>query len=172
MEQWRDIPGYEGRYQVSDLGRVRSLDRAVKTVSRCGNRSARVVRGVLLAPQKHSRGYVQYKLGGRIWLAHALVALAFIGPRPEGMEVAHGDGDKQNNAFRNLRYATPLENGDDRRKHGTSGAGEANSRAVLSNAAVEQLRATRGLTQTELGEQHGISQAHVSRLLNRRRRSA
>lgn len=132
MERWRPIPGYEGRYEASDQGRVRSVDRQVRTVSRCGAVGVRTLRGQIIAPQEHSQGYRCLRLGGASKLVHALVLLAFVGPRPDGMQGAHGDGNRTNNKLTNLRYATPLENHDDRRKHGTSGAGQANANSRTS----------------------------------------
>ena len=58
MEIWKDIPGYEGRYQVSDEGRVRSLDRVVRGVSKTGREYQRKVRGTILRPRLHDMSAV------------------------------------------------------------------------------------------------------------------
>lgn len=100
METWRDIPGFEGRYRVSSLGRVESL-----------------VTGRCLKPQKHPLGYQFVALtlrdgsgGKKAFLVHRLVAEAFI-PNPSGKPtVNHKDGDKTNNRRKNLEWATHGEN--------------------------------------------------------------
>lgn len=173
MEQWKDIPEYEGRYQVSDLGRVRSLDRDVRTVSRFGAETTRRARGKVLAPQKHSAGYAQVTLSGKLFLVHALVLLAFVGPCPGGLECAHNDGDKWNNVPGNLRYATPKANANDRRLHGTSGSGESNAGAKLTAAQVAEIRATPpGEKQKDIGRRYGVGQMQVSRILRDERWAA
>lgn len=110
MEQWKDIPGYEGRYQVSDQGRVRSLDRFVRLVAH-GVETKRLARGKVLRPAPSPSGHLCVSLGrGSTKQVHALVALAFIGPRPENHEVLHLDHNPANNALTNLRYGTRAEN--------------------------------------------------------------
>lgn len=99
-EIWRDIEGYEGLYQVSNLGRVKSLDR----IDRLGRRKP----GVILSYILHNYGYLLvnlYKEGKRkLFLVHRLVAHTFI-PNPEGLpEINHKDEDKTNNLVDNLEY--------------------------------------------------------------------
>lgn len=118
MEQWKDIPGYEGRYQVSDFGQVRSVDRRVRLVAH-GVETTRLARGRILKPGPSASGHLSVVLGkGNTRSVHSLVALAFIGPRPVGADVAHRDGDPTNNAVGNLRYATRSENNRDKVLHG------------------------------------------------------
>lgn len=106
-EEWRPVVGYEGQYEVSSIGRVRSLDRKAKI--RGG--AYRVVKGQALKPQKHSAGYRTVNLGRRNQkLIHELVAAAFIGPKPEGSEIRHLNGDPTDNAVNNLAYGTRSEN--------------------------------------------------------------
>src|SRR3546814_16009402 len=69
---------------------------------------------------------------------------AFVGPRPDGMEVAHNDGDPLNNRLENLRYATPAENTDDKLKHGTLLRGNAVGTAKLTVGDVRFIRQMRG----------------------------
>jgi hypothetical protein len=107
-EVWKDIPGYEGRYQVSDLGRVRSLDRCARGVSKKGREYQRCVRGVVLA-RGYSRGYPLVHLwpGGTI-AVHLLVARTFL-PGGRG-DVNHMDGVKDNCALSNLEWGTKSYN--------------------------------------------------------------
>lgn len=100
-ESWLPVPGWEGLYEVSDKGRIRSLPR--KTVSgwRGGN---------VLKPGLDTRGYffviLTYGRRREQFTVHALVAAAFIGPRPEGADVCHGRMGKHCNEPGNLRYDT------------------------------------------------------------------
>lgn len=110
-EIWKDIPGYEGRYQASTTGYIRSLDR----VLRCGRggNGLRLMKGRILrsAGQKtdpHLRVVLEHKGSGQ--LVHRLVALTFLGPCPAGMEVLHTDGNPLNNDISNLRYGTRRDN--------------------------------------------------------------
>lgn len=167
-ERWRWIPGYEGRYKVSDRGRVRSVDRYVRTVSKTGTEAQRLVVGRVLRPQKHSAGYHHVGLDQRVALIHLLVLLAFRGNVPRGKQGAHNDGDKRNNVLKNLRYATPKENQKDRYKHGTDNRGERNKSSKLTTSQVLKIRdiGTR-IPQRALARRFGVSQGHVSRLRNK-----
>lgn len=104
MAEWRDIPGYEGLYQVSDQGEVRGRHR---------------YRALIM--QKN--GYLGLSLLNRgerrTWLAHQLVALAFLGPRPEGADVRHLNGQCLDNRLANLTYGSRSENSVDAVLHGT-----------------------------------------------------
>lgn len=168
MEQWKDIPGYEGRYQVSDLGRVRSLPRTVRTVSKRGTESLRAIPGCVLKLQRHSQGYLQAKLGERTYIVGPLVLTAFVSSRPSGMECAHGDGVKANNALGNLRWATPAENSADRIAHGTSGKGVRNASAKLAPEVVLAIREAAG-SQKDVAAAFGVRQSTVSKIKLRQR---
>lgn len=116
-EEWRSITGYEGAYEVSDRGRVRSLPR----LSRAGRR----IGGVTLKPVRSSSGYMQVNLydssRARAHLIHRLVLVAFSGPPEAGEEARHLDGDQTNNAAKNLAWGTSAENAGDQLRHGTQG---------------------------------------------------
>ena len=106
-ENWRPVVGFEWRYEVSDTGRVRSLDG--KTISsHVGNKAG------------HLRVSLKPEIGewkGRY--IHQLVLEAFVGPRPKGLVACHNDGNSTNNRIENLRWDTPSSNMHDRVKHGT-----------------------------------------------------
>lgn len=109
-EIWLPISGYEGLYEVSSLGRVRSLPRP------------RAKGGPLaLPPDFHGRLHVTlYKAGvQKVAQVHRLVANAFLGPLPPGMETRHLDGNPVNNAASNLTYGTRSENQHDSIRDGT-----------------------------------------------------
>ena len=111
-ETWKDIPGYEGLYQVSDLGRVRSLDRDVKD-SRWGRQRRK---GRVLKPGQNEKGYLLVVLSKngktKSKKIHQLVAIAFMNHNPSGHKIVvdHIDNDNQNNKLSNLQLITSREN--------------------------------------------------------------
>lgn len=113
-EVWKDVIGYGGSYQVSNLGRVRGLDRLTT--------SGRRWKGRILKQNPDSRGYLGVNLHagtGKKRMVHQLVCETFIGPKPTGKEVCHGPNGKRDNSVSNLRYGTHSENLQDRHRDGT-----------------------------------------------------
>lgn len=116
-EQWRDVAEWEGKYEVSNLGRIRSLDRVVKGrwgPTRYAGRTLKPGWGsgyalVTLAETGRGRREQRY--------VHDMVLRAFVGPKPLGLEVCHNDGNAGNNRRDNLRYDTRSANGLDRSRH-------------------------------------------------------
>lgn len=107
-EEWRDIKGYEGFYQISNFGRVKSLDRTI-----IDRKCVRHKKGNLMIPVKH-QGYNQVRLSkngkGKTFKICRLVATAFV-PNPENKPcVDHIDGDRSNDVYTNLRWVTKKEN--------------------------------------------------------------
>jgi hypothetical protein len=124
-EEWRAVAGFEEYYQVSNLGRVRSLRRMkplVGSIDSCGYH-----RVTLWTPHGQSTGKV-----------HRLVCRAFHGP-PNILhrEVAHLDNDRLNNRAANLKWVSHAENIYHKRIHGTHGAGEKHPGAKLTNAEID-----------------------------------
>lgn len=114
MENWVPIPNWEGWYEVSDLGRIRSIDRVVKTGS-----YERHYKGKILTPGVHVKDksrHVNLARGGpkQSFRVARLVLIAFVGPCPPGKEACHWDDDQDNNRLSNLRWGTKPENGLDR----------------------------------------------------------
>lgn len=106
LEEWHPVPGQEGAYEISNLGQVRSLDRRVTYHLRNGKTVERLRKGRILKQPRDAYGYPVASIGGRMRFVHALVAEAFLGPRPPGMDVYHADGSRDNNHVSNLRYDT------------------------------------------------------------------
>lgn len=169
MEQWRDVPGYENYYQVSDLGRVRSLDRREKV-----GKSTRLRRGRVITPVMDRLGYLTLGLWANSdrerWTVHRLVMLAFVGP--SDLQVNHKNGNKTDNRLENLEYVTCQENMEHRdRVLGMSSRGERSGKAVMTDAAVIRLRslyATGLHSHRELAAMFGISKSNIGEIVNRK----
>lgn len=118
-ERWLPVIGFEGYYEVSDHGRVRSLDRVIID---CRGRRRRL-RSWVLSPRSDEDGRLRVELSvdgvHYTQLVHHLVLTAFVGPRPPGLVGCHWDGNNQHNHLSNLRWDTHLANSDDQRRHGT-----------------------------------------------------
>jgi hypothetical protein len=119
-ETWKDIPDWEGLYQVSDLGRVRSLARVIMR----SNGRPLSVRAKVLSATTGGNGYKTVAMfrGSKRGLrrsVHTLVMLAFVGSRPPGLVVCHRDGNQTNNRRTNLRYDTQSNNFLDCREYGS-----------------------------------------------------
>jgi len=115
LERWLPIARFEGFYEVSDLGRVRSVDRTVESTSAWGRPCMRTYRGQLLTPVPIWDGHLRVKLGrpgrkNRLVRVHHLVLKAFVGPCPTGLLGCHDDDDPTNNSLNNLRWDTPSSN--------------------------------------------------------------
>jgi hypothetical protein len=109
-EIWKPVPGYEGLYEASDQGRVRSLDRY------CLGKDGRSEfhGGKILKPWGQKRGNylaVTLRIGdsGKKRTVHRIIAETFLGSAP-GMDVMHLDGNRQNNTLENLKYGSRKEN--------------------------------------------------------------
>ena len=114
-EEWRAIPGYEGAYEVSSAGGVRSLAR-LDSLGR--SRRARSLRPRLQANRRLT--VALYMNGGRAdFQVHSLVLLAFVGPRPSGMEGCHRNDDPSDNRIENIRWDTRSANCLDSVRNGT-----------------------------------------------------
>lgn len=135
-EIWKDVVGYEAQYMVSSTGRVKSKPRTLRFVSKRGNEAWRTTSEKTLALNTARHGYVLAHLQvGHVRKAHtvhALVMSAFVGPRPEGMEINHINGDKSDNRVLNLEYVTRSEN----KKHAVRIGLNRQARAVVADDAV------------------------------------
>jgi hypothetical protein len=160
-EIWKPVPGYEGCYEVSNLGNVRSLDRIIPWKN-----STRRIKGKMCSqPTEGHNGYKTVRVCRnwitKGWLTHRLVAEVFV-PNPENKPVVnHKDGNKENNAAINLEWVTHSENAQHvytlgRRK---STAGTANGNARLTDIQLQQIKkryATGNVTQDQLAYEYGV----------------
>lgn len=123
--KWKDIPGYNGFYQVSDSGEVRSVERKIK------NRwSFRILKPRILKGKFDKDGYrlVELSMNSKVKTlkVHRLVLESFIGPCPKDYECRHLDGCKTNNNLLNLAWGSKKENSNDKKINGTEIYGERN----------------------------------------------
>jgi len=162
MERWLPVAGVPG-YEVSDQGRVRSLDRHVhQGGSKRSAACSRFVRGRLLRPGPSKSGHLTVVLGraNGSSLVHHLVLNAFVGPCPKGLEGRHLDGDHTNNAFSNLVWDTRGNNTRDKKWHNGC------STYKLKPPQIAEIKTRlqnvyRGLG-VELAAEFGVSQSVIS----------
>ena len=159
--EWRSIPGMEGFYEVSETGLIRSLSRTARR-ARSGDYT---VRGKLLNLSLDSRGYLRCagSLGSAdkrvmIW-PHSAVAAAFIGPRPEGHDVRHLDGNALNNHISNIAYGTRAQNVADAKRHGTFNPGVTRK---LTSAQVIDICKRHELTAKVAAKEFGCSETYIA----------
>lgn len=176
VEEWRDIPGYEGNYQISNTTQVKSLPKIVMRK----NGSPLTIKGSVLGLSRRDDGYlVVWLFGsgkkGRSYLVHRLLALAFI-PNPDGKEeVNHKDGNKWNNTLSNLEWVTHAENMKHASINGLTGGlprpGSSNPSATLDENEVRVIRkryVQEKITQRELAELFGVNQVTISDIIIRK----
>jgi hypothetical protein len=160
------MAGFEGTHVVSDMGRVRTLERVVPN----GAKGNRTVRDRVLKPYKHTGGYVALKFQvnhkPHHRYVHRLVCETWHGPGPEGHEVLHRDGDKTNNTPENLRWGTRYENIADNGLHGIKPIGEGHGMAKLTNEKVLAIRADSRVAR-EIAVDYGISREMVGAIKRR-----
>lgn len=139
--------GFEGLYEVSDHGRVRSLDRIV-TYERRDQYSGRIIRidrrrrGQMLRPGRMGSGHLSVCLGraSGSMLVHVLVLEAFVGPKPDGREGLHWDDVPGNNRLPNLRWGTRADNLNDGIRNGKYPVGERKWNSKLKDDDVRYIR--------------------------------
>lgn len=121
-ETWRPIPDWEGYYEASDHGRIRSVERMVYA----GGGRTRRNPSKVLAPQSNGRAddrrTVHLSRDGQVSSQRIapLVLTAFVGPRPKGLECCHANGDEMDDRLENLRWDTRSGNLSDAVRHGTN----------------------------------------------------
>jgi len=141
-EEWRAVVGYEGLYEVSSQGSVRSLDR---TVLYPNGKTSRKFKGKLLkqclnVKQRYYGVRLSKQGKTKLWLVHQLVASAFLGTRPEGWVVCHGPKGRLCNELDNLSYGTVGKNSADQWRDGTKKYGEKCSWSKLTTSEVLMIK--------------------------------
>jgi hypothetical protein len=166
-EIWKDILGEEGRYQVSNFGRVRSLDR--KTKHKDGKVTSH--KGKILKLGSNPKGYVIAYLSYKVKTVHRLVMLAF--NRIENahqLQINHKDGDKTNNTLNNLEWVTNLENQRHAWKNGLKSAlpGSRNPSSKLDENQVIKIKCLllEGYSCRHIADIYGVNKSTIQRIRN------
>jgi hypothetical protein len=167
-EAWKDIAGYEGFYQVSNIGRVKTTERT--------DSLGRKVSENIKKPNLNINGYYQvtlYKNGHRkSCYIHRLVATAFIPNNDNALQVNHIDGVKTNNSARNLEWTTPSENSQHAYDTGLTPIpfrkGKNNNNSKLTEEQVIEIytRVHKGEKQIRLAEEFKVNKGQIYKIKN------
>lgn len=152
-EEWRPVVGFEGWYEVSDKGRIRSLDRAWVQLSRHGTPYLHCKRGKILKPGRMPSGHLSVAVTrGNSLCVHDLVLTAFRGARPDGFMARHLNGNPADNRIANLVWSPRGPNEQDKKWHHTP-------RGCLSaGVALEvKLALHRGERRADIAARFGVS---------------
>lgn len=173
-EIWKAVVGYEGYYEVSSHGRVRSLDRHITKQWRDGTYTLCVLRGRIRQPARRPNGYLCTTLSRegevKTFLTHRLVAKEFL-PNPENLpQVNHIDFDPCNCSLSNLEWVTPAQN----TKHSKEAGRHSPYQVVKLNQKLTSVQASeirkqlaiKGRLQREVARDFGVSQTTVSEVCN------
>jgi hypothetical protein len=164
-EEWRAVVGREGKYEVSNMGQVRSLDCMV--VRRLGKpffRRGRILEGNATG----GGGYRTVNVGGGNKYVHHLVLEAFVGPRPRWHEACHRNGIRTDNRLDNLRWDSAQSNQMDRVTHGTSNRGERCGSAKLTELQALEIMASKD-PGCQLAQRYGVAQQTICNIRKGRR---
>lgn len=171
MEEWRDIKGFEGYYQASNSGQIRSVDRFV--LRKDGR--YQICKGRILRPfQGTTCNYLSIQFSKdnipSKHLIHRLIAYTFLDLNPESkLEVNHKDGNRHNNSVDNLEIVTHQQNIDHSIRTGLKNDyGENHKNAKITNADAEEMRQMwrRGVLQKDIAECFGVSKQLVNCVIN------
>ena len=169
-ERW--LPAPVAGYEVSDLGRVRSVDRVVEDTGKGGTSRRRLMRGKLLKLQdaRNAAGHLKVALGRGCWFwVHRLVWETFRGPIPAGCHVCHDDNQGHRNHLTNLRLDNPKGNAADRKRHGTHLQGEQHPGAILTERAVREIREKYSeLPRIEVAQMFGVHPNTITNIVKGR----
>ena len=162
-ERWINIPGYEGSYMVSNIGRVTSLDREATT--KTGKK--RFYKGKILKFGFHPFGYPKVNLCSQgsheCRFVHRLVCESFRGPKDKPYEVAHKDGNPKNCRLKNVIWCLPVENQAHRKIHGTLLIREKHPMAKLNEMEVSEIKASlnRGVSQYKIAKIYNVCRTTI-----------
>lgn len=167
-EQWKYIPGYEGLYIVSNMGKIKSMGffRSGKYLER--------KKPMLLKPARGHNGYLFVELRnnkiGKLKRVSRIVLEAFVGPCPDGHEACHfPHRDKENNRLDNLRWDTRSNNEKDKLIHGTDCRGEKNTLSKLTEKEVIKIRGllkSKNHTHRAIADIYGVARTTITSISN------
>jgi hypothetical protein len=160
-EAWKPIPGWEGFYEASSMGRIRSLKRPGKTQFGIRQNGGKILKQI-----PHNNGYLVVNMTAngkrKQELVHKLVLEAFVGSRPDGMEACHNNGNRHDPRVENLRWDTRKANHADKLDHGTWQGGEASGTSKLTESAVIEIRQS-DQSINEIAAKYGVSRGCIEK---------
>lgn len=166
-EIWKDIPGYEGEYQASNLGRIKSLERKTRGINPYTHKPfLRTVPERILKPGRYSKtSHVSVILrhGGQGKPVHQLIMRTFVGEPPEGMEVLHINGNPTDNRLSNLRYGSRTENILDVYRQGGRWR-----KLTIENVLEIRVLLKKGEKGRDIARQYNVSEVTISSIKNGR----
>lgn len=161
-EAWKPIPRFKGAYEVSSIGRVRSLVYKNKQCCKLRNEPR------IISQHKNNGGYFSCIIRNKTYRPNRLVLEAFVGECPNGMEAAHLNGVKDDNRLENLKWVTKKENAYHRDYlHGHAPWCEGNGQSKLKKENIWEIRRlnSAGLSSKTIGEKFGIYYTYVNKIL-------
>jgi hypothetical protein len=168
MEIWKDIKGYEGLYQISNLGNVKALEKTRNWNAR-GKQLQSILKEKILIPfNNYGYNYVILWKDNKIknCRVHRLVAQAFIENPQSKLEVNHINGIKDDNSIKNLEWVTSEENREHSYRIGIAGIGEKNASAKLKNYEAEEILKSNEKS-IILAKRYNISLTTIYKIKNR-----
>jgi len=165
-EIWKDIPGYEGLYQASDLGRIKRLDKF-----KWNGKGYQRLNEMILSLKVRKDGRLKIDLYKhnifKTYLVHRLILETFVSPCPEGMECCHRDDNPSNNRLDNLYWGTRKDNETDKKRNGKTLKGLKNPNNKLSEQNVKEIKILiqeNKLSQQKIADMFGVTQTLISRI--------
>lgn len=159
-ETWMAVVGYEGLYEVSDLGGVRSLYRQRLTTHGLQHWNGKILKPFV----DPSNGYLYVNLSNgkhvKKSAVHRLVLSAFVGDPEKGQQACHWDGVRTHSTLSNLRWDSVSANAADRHRHGTATIGEKSPRAKLTNQQAREI-IVRPESAKALADEYGVGASTV-----------
>ncbi len=169
-EEWRPVKGYEGLYEVSNTGKVKSIERYVDVINN-GTLCKRIIKERILKEIINSNGYgvVNLFIDGKakIRTIHGLVSQTFIGERQKGMCACHKDSNQRNNCLENIRYDSQKNNCYDKYNNGTWQHGEKIGSHKLTEEQVEEiieLISETSIAYKEIAQMYNVNTSTVQRI--------
>lgn len=166
IEIWKGVIGYEGEYQVSNIGRVRSIGKRIEVTDCIGRMYSKNIKGKILSPNDNGRGYLSVQLGrkgGRRYI-HRLVAEIFIDNHKDLSEVNHLNNNRGDNHYSNLEWCTRAYNTKYKETMGTQLKGEEIYKSILKESDVTKIKMmlSQGIAQRIIAEQFNVNQVTIS----------
>ena len=155
-EEWESLPGYDGIYVISNLGRIKSCMRYARSGAGMRRVPERIMTQTVHPQTGHCRVQVSKRGKTKTLVVYKMVMEAFGDSGPQDHEIRHIDGNRQNNSFGNLAWV-PIE---------SPNSGELHANATLNNVDVEEIRKLRegGMAVEQIADKMQISKAQVSKI--------